>query len=345
MRLYHMIGIAAAACLVAPSTPEAALPSCGIDRPVKFAGLNWASNAFHVAVARHILKHGYGCDSAVVPGATLLLINGLGRGDVDVYLELYQGNAPEAWTKIKARGRARELSGALVPDATEGWYVPRYVIEGDAKRGIEPTAPDLKSVADLPKYKHLFADPREPKKGRFHNCMIGWRCEVMNSKKLEAYGLDRHYTNFRPGSGVALAAVIVSAYKRGEPILAYYWTPTWLLAKYDMVRLEEPPFDEAVWAKLSAAKSGKGLKATAYPQVNIVVAVNRRFAEQAPRLIAFLEKYRTPQKVVAEAVLFMRETKDDDGRRAARRFLRTHKAMWRQWLPADVAARVEKSLR
>lgn len=320
-------------------------PACEIDRPVKFAGLNWASNAFHVSLARYILKHGYGCESRVVPGATLLLINGLGRGDVDVYLELYQGNAPEAWNRIKARGRARELAGALVPDATEGWYVPRYMIEGDKTRGIAPTAPGLKRVSDLPKYKALFRDPRDPAKGRFYNCMIGWRCEVMNSKKLEAYGLDGDFTNFRPGSGVALTAAIVSAYKRGKPILAYYWAPTWLLAKYDMVKLEEPAFDKAAWAKLSAARSGKGLAATAYPQVNIVVAANSRFAEQAPKLVAFFERYRTPQKIVADAVLQMREAKDDDGRRTALRFLRTRREMWRQWVPADVAARVEQSLK
>ena len=183
-----------------PTTVRAADPTCEVDRAVRFAGLNWASNAFHVAVARYILKHGYGCASRTVPGATLLLINGLGRGDVDVFLELYKGNAPEAWRKIAARGRARTLSGALVPDATEGWYVPRYVVEGDRMRGIAAIAPDLKSVADLPRYRALFKDPREPKKGRFYNCMIGWRCEVMNSKKLEAYGLDKDYTNFRPGS-------------------------------------------------------------------------------------------------------------------------------------------------
>lgn len=344
---YTRLGAAFAAVAVSAGGGEAhaAAPKCEIDRPVRFAGLNWASNAFHVAVARYILKHGYGCDSRVVPGATLLLINGLGRGDVDVFLELYKGNAPEAWRKIAAQGRARALSGALVPDATEGWYVPRYVVEGDEKRGIAAMAPGLKRVSDLPRYKTLFRDPRDPEKGRFYNCMIGWRCEVMNSKKLQAYGLDKDYTNFRPGSGEALTAAIVSAYKRGKPILAYYWAPTWLLAKYDMVKLAEPPHDKSAWRKLSAARSGKGLKATAYPQVPIVVAVNSRFAKDAPGLIGFLEKYRTPESIVADAILYMREARDDNGVKAARRFFQRSPGLWRGWLPADVAARVAASLK
>ena len=35
--------------------------------------------------------------------------------------------------------------------AVEGWYVPRFVIEGDAKRKLEAKAPDLKNIADLGK--------------------------------------------------------------------------------------------------------------------------------------------------------------------------------------------------
>ena len=38
-----------------------------------------------------------------------------------------------------------------------GWYVPSYVIDGDAERGIEPAAPDLKTVGDLNNYTSVFA--------------------------------------------------------------------------------------------------------------------------------------------------------------------------------------------
>ena len=75
--------------------------------------------------------------------------------------------------------------GTTFPDASEGWYVPRDLVDGpDAK------APDLKSVTDLKRHKALFSDPDEPAKGRFYNCVAGWVCEGVNSKKLIAYGLD-----------------------------------------------------------------------------------------------------------------------------------------------------------
>ena len=65
-------------------------------------------------------------------------------------------------------------------------------------------------MRDLARYKHLFRDPEEPAKGRFYNCILGWNCEVVNTNKLKAYGLDGHFTNFRAGTGAALAAAIAS---------------------------------------------------------------------------------------------------------------------------------------
>ena len=93
-----------------------------------------------------------------------------------------------------------------------------------------------------------------------------------------AYKLLGDYTNFQPGSGAALAAAIGSAFKRGKPIVFYYWGPTWVLGKYDVVMLKEPPFDKAKWDKLDKSKDGKGLEATAYPTIKVYVAANRKFA-------------------------------------------------------------------
>ena len=83
----------------------------------------------------------------------------------------------------------------------------------------------------------------------------------------------------------ALDAAIASAYKRGKPILFYYWGPTWVLGKYDLLRIEEPPYDKAVWDKLDKAESGVGLAACAYPTIRASVALNKAFADAAPNLV------------------------------------------------------------
>jgi glycine betaine/proline transport system substrate-binding protein len=223
----------------------------------------------------------------------------------------------------------------------QGWFVPRYLVQGD-----KAAAKGLQTVADLPRFKALFADPEEPAKGRFLNCIAGWQCEVFNTKKLHAYGLTSHFTNFRPGTGAALDAAVLSALKRQRPVLFYYWGPTWLLGQVgeEVVMLEEPAYDEAKWKALSELKDPAAAReATAYPVVEVRIGANKAFIERAPQIHAFLKRYRTSGKLVSEALAFMQSTKGsaDD---AAKNFLKTRSDVWQAWVSAEVAARVKAAL-
>lgn len=191
---------AATAALLPFLVAASAEAACELDRPVVFAGLDYDSAQFHTAVASYIVKNGYGCAVDTVPGTVIPLINGVARGDADVIMEIWTANPAQAWVDAEKAGKTVAL-GTTFPDAVEGWFVPTAVVSGSGA-----VASDLKAVSDLPKFKELFADPEEPGKGRFYNCPAGWQCEVVNSKKLIAYGLEGDYTNFRPGTGEALAA-------------------------------------------------------------------------------------------------------------------------------------------
>jgi glycine betaine/proline transport system substrate-binding protein len=315
---------------------QAAPRACDIDRPVKIAGLDWDSNRFHVAVTAYILEHGYGCRSETLPGSTIPLLTGLARGDLDIMLEVWKEQLTAAWEKAEKTGKVR-LLGVNFPDAVQGWFVPRYLVEGDDAPGK-----GLAHVDDLPRYKQLFRDPEEPSKGRFYNCKLGWDCETINTKKLAVYGLDDHFTNFRPGSGAALAAAIASAYKRHKPILYYYWSPSWIMAKYDGVMLGELPYDAEVWAAMKAEKAPT--RATAYPLVTVYTGANTAFLAKAPAIGAFLKAYRTTNALVSRSLLYMQEHKGAGAKGAALHFLRNNEDVWTKWVPADVAAAVKTSL-
>lgn len=312
-------------------------PICEIDQPVRIAGLDWASNRFHAAVTAFILKHGYGCASDTLPGTTIPLLTGLARGDLDIMMEVWKDQLTEAWEKAEKAGDVA-LLGINYPDAVQGWFVPRYLVEGDAA-----PAKGLVHIRDLPKFTALFRDPEEPGKGRFYNCKLGWDCETINTKKLAAYGLDAHFTNFRPGSGAALSAAIASAYKRKKPILYYYWGPTWIMAKYDSVMLAEPAYDPDIWSALAA--SDKPEQATAYPVVAVYTGANSGFIKQAPAIAEFLRRYRTSNRLVSDALLYMQEHKSAGERGAAIHFLRNHTALWSKWVPSEVAQRITAALK
>ncbi len=252
-----------------PSRPLA----CELDRPLKIAGLDYDSAAFHTAVAGAIAEKGLACKVERVPGAIAPLVNGMGRGDVDLVMEIWMANPVEAWVKEAAAGKVEPL-GTTFPDANEGWFVPRCVISGpDAK------APDLKSVQDLKRYKALFADPEEPGKGSSSTTASPAGSASINTKKLAAvYGLAEDYTNTRGGSGEALVAAIESALKRNRPVLFYSGGRAGCSAPYDLVKLEEAPFDPQIWEELKTSAAPK--RATAYPTSRVVIGANIELAKK-----------------------------------------------------------------
>src|SRR5690606_32753884 len=125
--------------LTAPAAAQE--KTCELDRPIVFAGLDWASNAFHTAVAQYIAKHGYGCDVDQIPGSTIPLLHGMIRGDIDVTMEMWIENVKEAWYDAEKKGSVVNL-GVNFPDSLQAWFIPKSVQEAN---------PDLKSVSDLPK--------------------------------------------------------------------------------------------------------------------------------------------------------------------------------------------------
>ena len=309
--------------------------ACEIDRPMIFAGQDYESAAFHTAIARAIVEKGYECRTDRTPGATIPLVNGLARGDVDAIMEIWLANPVQAWIDAVRDKKVVQL-GTTFPDATEGWYVARSLIEGPAAK-----APTLRSVSDLVAHKALFRDPDEPSKGRFYNCVPGWQCELVNTKKLLAYGLEPHFTNVRPGSSEALTAAIDSALKRSRPVVFYHWSPSWLVGAHDVIRLDEPPYDRDVW--LNMLTDARPNNATAYPVSEVIIGANARFAQAAPRITGFLRAYRS-SAVDTSAPLAERQTSKITVEQAALRFLKEKPNVWRRWLPEDVANRLARTL-
>lgn len=340
---HHRLALAVAAglCVAAPAQAQTQSPWCASGKPVKFAGITWESGTVLTAMMRHVMEHGYGCKTEELPGNSVTMEVALSTNDIQVFAEEWIGRS-EAWNKAAAAGKVKAVGNVIV-GATEGWYVPEYVILGDAKRGIKPSAPDLKSIGDLAKYKQLFKDDEEPAKGRFLNCPAGWTCEGINTQKLKAVKLVDSYVNFRPGTGAALDAAIVSAVQRGRPVLFYYWTPTGLMGKYKFIKLEEGAYDEACYKTLTnkdhAAPCG-----SASPPVAIQAGVSSVFHDADPALVGMLSKFNVPIDLLNQALSSMTERKLD-AKKAAHEFLKAHPEVWTKWVPTDVAAKVAASLK
>jgi glycine betaine/proline transport system substrate-binding protein len=303
---------------------------CYGGKPIVFAALDWESGAFTSEVIKTILSKGYNCKVDSIPGTTVTLEHALTTNQVQINTETWEGRS-ETWKKAAADGTVQPI-GTVFTGSVEGWFVPAYMIKGDEARGIKPVTPDLKSVTQLiePQYQKVFEDREEPGKARFLNCPSGWTCEGVNSAKLQGYGLADTYVNFRPGTGAALDAAIASASLRGEPLLFYYWSPTAIMGKYDLIQLEEPPYNDACWNELTNA-SGKRDQACGAPEARVAYGVNSIFAKEAPDVIAVLEKATFPIEEINSTLASMSD-EQIEAPEAAKRFLKDKQDIWTAWV-------------
>ncbi len=301
---------------------------------IVFGDLSWDSAQVHNRIAGFIIEHGYGYNVDYEFGESIPILVALQRGDVDLIMEGWTDNWYD--TMLEAhRDQTIITLGFNFPDAPQGWYVPTYVIEGDEERGIEPMAPDLESVFDLPQYAELFQDPEDPDKGRLYNSPTGWVAHDINLEKMEVYGLDEYFNSFDPGSDAALGGAMLSAYERGEPILASNWEPNWPLGLMDMTMLEEPEYDPDQWDENYG---------TAYPDSLVEIVVHVDFPQRFPNVASFLSYYETTLDQNNEFLAYM-QTEEASIDEAAIWFLQNYKDVWTEWVfDPDVEARVLEAL-
>ena len=333
-RLLLVSTLTAIGLLTSPTAATAA------QAPIHFADLNWESGSLITDILRIIVEEGYGLPTDNLPGTTITLETALANNDIQVIGEEWAGRSP-VWIKAQAQGKVVSL-GDIVKGATEGWWVPEYVIKGDPAKGLKPLAPDLRSVSDLPRYKDVFSDPETPGKGRFLNSPIGWTSEVVNQQKLKAYDLSDSYVNFRSGSGAALDAEITSSIRRGKPVLFYYWSPTPLLGRFKLVQLEEPAFDAEAWKTLTDADNPNPRPTRSLPS-KLSIGVSTPFQKQYPQIAVFFSKVDLPIDPLNKALAEMSE-KHSTPRQAAKAFMTAHPDVWRAWLPKEIADKVAASL-
>ncbi|MEB1808974.1 MAG: ABC transporter substrate-binding protein [Bacillaceae bacterium] len=318
-----------AACGIQESGSNAS----GTNQTITFADAGWDSIRIHNAIASKIIENGFGYNTEVIPGSETGSLLGISNGSIDVYMEIWTGNFYDQYRDAIDQGDIVELS-VNFSDTSEGLYVPTYVIEGDPERGIEPMAPGLKSIHDLPKYWEIFEDEENPSKGRIYGSIPGWAADTVLEAKMVNYGLDEYFNYFQPGSDTALNTSLIRAYERGEPWVGYYWEPTWISGLYDITLLEDAPYNEEEWSD--------GYR-TAFPSQRLTIAVNNEFTEQTPDVTNFLSNYETSSEITSNLLAHM-EQYDATDSEVAIWFLGEYEDLWTTWVDEEVVEKVKTAI-
>ena len=290
---------------------------------ITFADVGWDSIKLNNALAGLVAEEVFGYTWQETPGSTPISHEALMAGDVDAHMEEWTDNISAYQTDLEA-GKFVEL-GINFNDNYQGFYVPRYVID---------QYPDLKTVKDLAKYPQLFPDPEDSSKGIIYGGITGWEITEIMEKKVQAYGLDEYYNYFVSGSDAVLSAAMTAAWDREEPIVAYYWEPTWLLGMYDFVLLEDDPYDAETY------QDGIG----ACPAVTVTVAVSNDFAASNPEFCEFLSKFSMPSATISEALAYMQDSGADYQEAAHWLLSESHPELVDEWLTAEQAETLRAAL-
>jgi glycine betaine/proline transport system substrate-binding protein len=310
------------------------LAGCGGDDAPKpkliFGDLNWDSAQIQNAIARAIAERGYDYETDAVPGGTIPLMQALTAGDTNINMELWLPNQADAWAEAYKSGDLQIIGNSLEDNWQSSYIIPQYTADAN---------PGLRKVSDLPDYVDLFKTTATGDKGRNIGCIPGWECEVINEKKLVAYGLDDTYELVNPGSMAALNAEVLDAFTKKEDILFYYWGPTALANKIDSelggyLLLEEPAHSK----ECEAADPAWGC---AYPLAEVLVVMRTDLVEAAPDIAEFFGKWDFNAKNQVSAENYM---SDSGGTYAetAIWFLQNTKD-WKTWVTADALSKIEKS--
>ena len=317
--------------------------SANAECKARLGDFDWSSANIHTAIADFILTNGYGCKVEVTKGSTTPIMAAHYDKQLDVITEVWYDNIIANYEPHVEAGTIMNI-GVNTPDSQQAFYEDKTTAD---KYG-------LKSVEDMkdPKIAALFKDPEDPSKGRMTSCISGWTCYTVNLVKQKEYGLDEFYTNFDPGSGGALDAAIAGAFAKKKPIFTYYWAPSGLMGKVDLVRLTEPKFDSDCWNKMSAVVEDikangpdayKPSCACEYRDMALTKSVLTKWASSHPNETEFLKKYTVPTATVNKMLAFYEDESDGDMELTAKEFLKTE-AMWKSWVPADVASKVTAAL-
>lgn len=323
-----------AACFGALALPAMASESCG---RVSIAEMNWASAGVLAQLDKIILESGYDCRVDLVTGDTMPTFASMNeKSEPDMAPEFWANAVRTQLDAAVAEGRLIVAAQSLSDGGVEGWWIPKYLADAH---------PDIDTVQEALEHPELFPAPEDATLGAVFNCPSGWNCQISTENLFRALQAEtKGFALVDTGSAAGLDGSIANAFARQEGWLGYYWAPTAILGKYEMVRLSfGVPHDKAEWDACNAVPDCAAPKVNSYPVSEVFSVVTKGFAEKAAVAMSYVQGRSWSNETVGKLLAWMDENQATNAETAAH-FLQTMPEVWRPWLPADVADKVAAAL-
>jgi glycine betaine/proline transport system substrate-binding protein len=305
---------------------------------VTIASMNWQSAEVLSNIDKIILNTGYGCNSEITIGDTVPTLTSMSeKGKPDIAPEGWIDLLPDVVKRGIDEGKLITAAVPLTDGGVQGWYVPKYIVDAH---------PDIKTIGDALKHPELFPAPEDSKKGAVFNGPQGWGGTVVTAQLFKAFkAADAGFTLVDTGSAAGLDGSIAKAFERKQGWIGYYWSPTALLGKYQMVKLDHGvPEDQAEWKRCITVADCPDPKPTAWPKDHIYTLVSKDFADRAGAdVMDYLKKRAWSNSTVNSLMAWMTDNQAS-GEEGAKHFLKQNPDIWTKWVSPEAAKKVKAAL-
>ena len=332
-----------AACGKTEETPVAAAAAPAVENTasacgkVTVANMNWQSAEVLANIDSIVMSEGYGCEVELVPGDTIPTLTAMmEKGQPDVAPEAWVNSVREPLEAAVKEGRLHYGAESLTDGGVEGWWIPKYVADAH---------PDIKTIDDALKHPELFPSVENKGKGVVHNCPSGWTCQLNTVNAFKAWDAEKKgFVLLDPGSAAGLDGSIAKAYERKEGWLGYYWAPTSILGKYEMVKLDAGvPHDKEAWEACNAVADCDNPQKNDWARSEVHTVITDRFQKAGGPAIDYLKARAWDNETVNTLMAWMSDNQAT-GADGARHFLKTQPEMWTGWVTPEAAEKIKASL-
>ncbi len=285
---------------------------------------NWTSVQVTGQLLKVLLEDNLGLEVETQTGNNSVIFEAMERGSMHVHPEVWlpnQQNLHDQYVNQKGAVAMNPNSVASV----QAMCVTKYTSD---KYGI-------KSIYDLtdPDNAALF-DTNGDGLGEMWIGPKGWASTEIGKIRAKSYGYADTFELLEVDESLGNAA-LAEAVKQEKPYVFYCYTPHSMFTLYDLVVLEEPPYNKAGWKVVTQQEDPDWLEKSnvemAYPPTDLNIHFAKSLEETHPDAAVFLSNI----KLDADAVSAMMYEVDEKGRdplEVAREWAANNSARVESWL-------------
>lgn len=331
----HFLALTCLALGVSAAGISSARADC---RDVTIAAMNWQSAEVLASLDKFILEKGYGCTVSIISGDTVPTLTSMAeKGKPDIAPESWVDLVPEVVERGVSEKKLIVTGDALLDGAGQGWFIPKYIADAH---------PGIKTVADALKHPELFPAPEGAGKGAVFNGPQGWGGTLTTAQLFKAYqAKEAGFVLVDTGSAAGLDGSIAKAYERQIGWLGFYWSPTSILGRYAMVKLDfDIPHDAAEWKRCNTDAKCPDPKPNPWPVDRVKTLVTSQFAARAGQPVMDYLKARSWSNLTVNNLLAWMTKNQATGADGAKYFLQNQKDLWLKWVSPEAAKKIGTAL-